>query len=412
MLISYFRTSALSKIHRAPARNLASLCLTRFTERINMRPRSTPGHVVAWLLWQSAASSASVVPSVKQATILGDMADPSINRDSCAAATERIVGRALWTCRDSQGYNSDGVPGLPLWSSSASWSNFESDGTPSTNMYGTNDKKPFYVYGANECGSSTAGECSDGTRYALWPNSPPLVVHDPSDGVVTAYTWIPKAHIKGLTVVGDPNPATSLYKITYDTSTASTDQNTLPNVTLVEEDFWAASTVPYGAYGNVIRDGTVYLYGQPASKILFLAKVSTDSIEDPSQYQFYVDGEWTGTVPSVNDTSANISNGSAGGQGTYYYSSLWDSYVWIGASGGVGADFMVTTAPNPEGPWEEPTLLYSGASGNGSLGAYSTQANPALNEPGKNEIYLTYTKQNEVDGVAKYETPLIQVEFS
>lgn len=133
-------------------------------------------------------------PTVKSISIKGIMADPAINRDSCGST--RINDRIFWTCRDSQPYNSNGIPVLPLWSSSASWSNFNADGTPGLLQYGGGgSRKPYFPLTAGECNGNTAGACGDGTRYAIWPDSPPLVASTVNN-VVTAYTWITKQHIK------------------------------------------------------------------------------------------------------------------------------------------------------------------------------------------------------------------------
>jgi hypothetical protein len=96
-----------------------------------------------------------------------------------------------------------------------------------------------------------------------------------------------------------------------------------------------------------VQGGTAYLWGQGSDKNVALARVSVGSIEDASQYEFYVNGSWTSKKPALGNTAAKIENASAGGQGTYYYSQPWQSYVWIGQAGiSVSADFYITTAPH------------------------------------------------------------------
>jgi hypothetical protein len=155
-----------------------------------------------------------------------------------------------------------------------------------------------------------------------------------------------------------------------------------------------------------------YLYGQ-ANGTVSLAKVSADAVEDLAQYEYYVNGAWTKSKPSIGQDGIAIANASGGGQGTYYYSQPWRSYVWIGGPPTPGADFYITTAPKPEGPWIEPFQLYTGVNGDYFLGAYSLQANPSLtNNPMNNSIFLTYTK-NDLDqqNVNVYTTPLVYVEW-
>lgn len=149
------------------------------------------------LLLQGASSSAiskrAFTPTVKSATVIGNVADPAINRDSCGST--RVSDRAFWTCRDSQPFDSNGAPTLPLWATSASWSNINADGTPDLLQYGGGGSRdPYFPYTAGECNTNSAGSCADGSRYAIWPDSPPLVTST-NGNVVTAYTWIRKAHI-------------------------------------------------------------------------------------------------------------------------------------------------------------------------------------------------------------------------
>ncbi|KAI8624585.1 hypothetical protein F5Y19DRAFT_467688 [Xylariaceae sp. FL1651] len=347
-------------------------------------------------------------PTVKSATIVGNVADPAINRDSCGSS--RFGTRAFWTCRDSQPYDSNGLPTLPLWSSSASWSNFNADGTPALQQYGGDgSRNPYFPYTADECNGNSAGSCSDGTRYALWPDSPPLVTST-ANNIVTAYTWIRKTHIKGDLSTNDPDPATSLYKMAYNLGTA--DQNALPTVTLVNENFWLYGSIPYGAYGGVVQNGIAYLFGKPSNGVIALAKVPVGSIENQSQYQYWVNGAWTSSLPGINTANINIPNVSAGGQGTYYFSTYWNKWVWIGQAGiSVSADFFITTADSITGPWETATNFYSGQNGNYFLGAYSLQAHPGLNPSGTttNEIYISYTKNDVVSNTNVYTTPLIHI---
>ncbi|KAI1366319.1 hypothetical protein F5Y08DRAFT_337711 [Xylaria arbuscula] len=384
----------------------------------------------------STISKRAFTPTVKSATVIGNVADPAINRDSCGST--RVGDRVFWTCRDSQPFDSNGVPILPLWASSASWSNINADGTPDLLQYGGGGSQdPYFPYQADECNTNTAGSCADGTRYALWPDSPPLVTS--TDGnAVTAYTWIPITPIQPFYLVhtnhftgfylanaivilidssfstSDPDPATSLYKMTY--SLDNSDRDALPTVSLVDENFWLYGGIPYGAYGSVVKDGTAYLFGKPSNGNIALAKVPAGSIEDKSQYQYWVNGAWTSSLPGLNDATVNIPNVSAGGQGTYYFSDFWNKWVWIGQAGiSVSADYFITTADEITGPWESSVNFYTGETGTYPLGAYTLQAHPGLNSGGStatNEIYISHTKNDAYADTALYSTPLIHIEWN
>ena len=373
------------------------------------------------------APRAAVSPMMASANVVANVTDISVSRDSCGSAL--FGSRVLWTCRDTEPYDaSTGQSSLPLITNSASWTDQGSSGPSLTtgttvgagstgsntilNMYGGNPTTlpAFFPVQADQC--PTNGVCSDGTRWAVWPNQPPLVTGTDSSGNIVGYTFIPNSHLNGLTSL-NPEPSCTLFETSYSSSSSSDD---LPTVSIVNENFWAAGQISYGSYGGVVNDGTAYLYGQTdQNKGTTLAKVPAGSITDLSQYQYYVDGAWTSTMPGINDTSAIITNAGAGGQGTFYYSTYYSSYIWIGqAAISVSADFYITTAPAPEGPWITPYLLYSGANGDSGLGGYSLQANPALLPSGdasENAIYLTWTQDFQTSTYGAYVTPLVYLTF-
>ncbi|KAJ5763706.1 hypothetical protein N7533_002387 [Penicillium manginii] len=295
--------------------------------------------------------------------VVGILADSSLNRDSCGSSL--FGDRALWVCRDTQHYDSDGIPNLPIFTSSASWSDLVTGGGSQLTMYGDNQDNSFYPLVPGNCDDNQAGICSDGTRYPLWANAPPLVTSSDSSGT-TGYTWISNSHISGLSDL-IPHPSVALYRVSYTTGASG-----LPKVELINEAFWAENDIPFGTYGGVVQDDVVYIWGQA-----------------------------TGGLCESRTRTRCQRRGQIG------------SFVWIGqASNSVSADFYITTSPAPEGPWTEPVQFYSGVNGNYSLGAYTLQANPALSLPDSNEVYLTYTKTDAVgDNVALYTTPLIRVEW-
>lgn len=371
-----------------------------------------------------------VRPSFSSVTLLGDAVDRDLQRDSCGSV--KWGSRALWTCRDTEFLVNQSIPALvynssllAFASSSASYTNFNADGTPAIIavtddqygydhelvMYGNNHLESFYPLTDDECNDNAAGNCGDGTRFALWPSVPPTVTSTDDSGSITAYTFIRVEHITNQLGVVDPDPPTSLYKLT-----SSSDDNTLPAVTLVNQNFWGLNEFAYGDYGVMTHDNTLYLYAETSQYKIALAKVPTSSVEDSSAYQFYVDGTWSSSKPAnVNVTGAYLDHPGAGGQGTYFYSEYYNTFVWLGqAAASVSPELYVSTAPAPEGPWIEPYLLHTFPSGNYTLGAYSFQAHPALvSDLSSNEMYVSYTKNNALgDNFAVYETPLYKVEFA
>lgn len=183
----------------------------------------------------------AVTPVLSAASQVATASDPYWNRDSCTSV--RVQYRELWTCRD--GFGSSGE----FYSSTASWSNFN-NGPDIQNgqlyLYG-DDNGEYFKNQANECGP-TAGICGNNTRYAIWPDSPPLVVNG-ANNAVKMYTWITNQYLNQSTLAQlIPNPSTSLYRSDYSPANQGTSK-TLPPSTLVNETFWAPKAIPYGSYG-------------------------------------------------------------------------------------------------------------------------------------------------------------------
>lgn len=377
----------------------------------------------------------AATPQVKTVTYIANVTDPALNRDSCGSV--RLGKRVLWTCRDTMYYNAATKQSqFPIYVSTAGWTNLSNAGGPAikktggpvgagstgknaiVQMYGNPNPtglKEYYPLASDEC-NTNHGFCSDGTRWALWPNQPPLVTASNAAGSAIGYTIIQKAHIAGLQLVPPIEPAFSLYRIYYNANQAT---NSLPRVDLISEEFWKPGEIGFGNYGGFVRNGIAYLYGRgDQSGGTVLAKVPAGLITNRLAYQYYnySSGTYSPLLSPtlINDTTVTIPNAGAGGQGTFYYSSYYNLYIWIGQSVfSVVADFWMCTAPTPEGPWTAPVLIFQGANGDDTfISSYSLQAHTSLlpsgNAASENGIYLTWTQQNTN---TPYVTPLVYVQF-
>lgn len=381
-------------------------------------------HLLHVLCFGALVTNAAVYPKVKSTTLYGPATDPALVRDSCGSVAWN-TDRILWVCRDTQDLGSDGLPDFPVYTSSASYTNLNKDGsipwktvgsnefnyTSELIMYGNNHDKAFYPLTYDECNDNEAGQCGDTSRYALWPDTSPMVTVINADGSIVAYTVIRKSHILPdlSTVVNDP--AASLYRVYWDPQTGEKSK-TLPQVEMVNETFWGQGEFAYGNYGNVMRNGTCFLYAKSDAGVISLARVSVGKVEDKSQYEYWVDGKWDKQMPNINRTGLNVP-ATAGGQGTFYYDDAMESYVWIGQPGfSVAPDFFITTAPEPWGPWIQPQHILTAQSGNYSLGAYSMQAHPAMRaNPFSKDIYVSYTKNDIIGNRNLYTQPVYRIEW-
>jgi hypothetical protein len=310
--------------------------------------------------------------------VLGLVGDPGLNRDS--GGSTRFGDRVLWTYRDTQLCEPTGkVQTLPIITSTASWSDLDTlqpcHGDPlSTNVlhqYGHNRTDEAFFPNLPHICQSPAGNLTSGERVALWPDTPPLVTHEAPDGSdIVAYSWIRRSHIGTGTdlTVKTPNPATILYKTHHHSSRwrPADSHHALPSVSVVADSFWNQGEIPFGAYGNLRHpsDGHVYLYGQTDEdgqpRVVSLARVPCEKVEDRAAYEYFVGGEWTREMPRMYQDGIALDKCGVGGQGTFFWNPHWRKFCWIGGDCFPGAETYLCMAPRPEGPWTDGWRFYTG----------------------------------------------------
>ncbi|KAF7323520.1 hypothetical protein MKEN_00571600 [Mycena kentingensis (nom. inval.)] len=347
---------------------------------------------VSYALLTPRNLTARATPAVKATTSYGSLNNNGLNRDSCTS-TAWSASNVLWTCRDTQQLNSAALrdrlrhpqPSIPQGFGS-----------------------PFYPLEGDQCPSS--GACSDGTRWVGWPDSGAAVVFN-LNGAVNAYAFIKRQHLSGLSTLNTPD--TTLYHV----SQSAADTSVMPGVSVATSKFWGANQVGYGSAASVLSGSFIYLYGTTPSGQLAVARSTLTgflgALTDKSTYEYYVNGAWTKSAPTTSTANIALSN-TRSAQGTIYFSPKWNSFVWIGGDGFPNANFYISTAPAPEGPWTSPTLFYTGALGTGSLPAYSAVAHPALTDGSGNYIFITWTKtiKNSAGTGDIYEQPLVRVDWA
>ncbi|KAJ6537369.1 hypothetical protein DFH09DRAFT_1042449 [Mycena vulgaris] len=348
----------------------------------------------------------AVTPVVASTTSYGSLNNQGLNRDSCSSSL--WSNKVLWVCRDTQPFSSNGQPGLPVIANTASYSALPSDRSNPQPLVLSSPQgfgSLFYQLEGDECPQS--GACSDGTRWVGWPDTGPVVTFRGPNGTANAYAFIARQHLSGLAV--ENTPSYSLYHVI-----SQSPGTTIPASSLAISSFWSTTQIGYGSAASVVNNGFAYLYGATSNGKLALARAALTgflgSLEDHSIYEYYVNGAWTRTVPVSSNPGIPLANTSSA-QGTIYWSPKWQSYVWIGGDGFPDANFRISTAPNPEGPWTAPQQFYSGAVGTGSLPAYSAVAHPSLTDGTGNYIFLTWTKTSPSAGGDIYDQPLVRVDW-
>ncbi|KAJ7766196.1 hypothetical protein B0H16DRAFT_1413007 [Mycena metata] len=369
----------------------------------------------------SLEARTTITPTVAKVTEYGNLIDPGLNRDSCSS-TYWAPNKVLWVCRDTQQAFKNGTIGAVLVANTVSYSTMPSppsDPNPLLLHTPQGYGPLFYPFNADECPAPTgcgegvcgAGFCADGTRWVGWPDTTPVVTLRAPLGVVNAYGWMAQQRLTGLEVLNQTG--WTLYHVTSGIDLLG---NSIPKAVSQIESFWKVDQIGYGTAANLVHDGYAYLYGATPGRRLALARApligAIPSLEDHSIYEYWVNGKWTHTAPVSSDPTIVLENTSAI-QGTIYYSPKWKSFVSIGGDGFPDANFIISTAPNPEGPWSTPVQFYSGSIGNGTLPAYSAIAHPGMTDGTGDYIMLTWTKTFLYPGgeFNVYEAPLIRVDW-
>ncbi|KAJ7139251.1 hypothetical protein C8R44DRAFT_659570 [Mycena epipterygia] len=349
----------------------------------------------------------AVTPVVASTTSYESLNTGGLSRDSCTSTL--WSSNVLWVCRDTEQISSTGTVGLPLIANTASYSTLPNPPSNPQPLVLTSPQgfgSLFFPLESDECPSF--GACSDGTRWVGWPDTAPVVTFRGTGGAVNAYAFMGKKHLSGLTVLN--TPSYTLYHVISQSADGS-----IPASTVDISSFWSTTQIGYGSAASVVNNGFAYLYGATSNGKLALARAALTGflgdLEDKSLYEYYVNGAWTTTAPAASDSTIPLPNTSSV-QGTIYWSPKWSSYVWIGGNGFPNANFLISTSPNPEGPWTAATQFYSGAVGIGSLPAYSAVAHPSLTDGTGNYIFITWTRtiQNSA-GSDIYDTPLVRVDW-
>ncbi|KAJ7256209.1 hypothetical protein B0H12DRAFT_1112786 [Mycena haematopus] len=353
-----------------------------------------------------SATALAVTPVVSSTTSYGSLVSSGLSRDSCTSSA--WSGNALWVCRDTEQITSSGQVVLPVIVNTASFSPLPNPPTNPQPLVLSSPQgfgSPYYPLESDEC--PPYGVCGDGTRWVGWPDTGPVVTFAGTGGAVNAYAFIGRKHLSGLTVVN--TPSYSLYHV------ISQSAGPIPNASVLVSSFWSTTQIGYGSAASVVNNGYAYLYGATPNGKLAVARAALTgflgALDSKSIYQYYVNGAWTATAPSSTDSTIPLPNTSSV-QGTIYWSAKWSSYVWIGGDSFPDANFYISTAPNPEGPWTAATLFYTGVVGVGSLPAYSTVAHPSLTDGTGNYIFISWTRTivNSA-GVDVYDQPLVRVDW-
>jgi hypothetical protein len=174
------------------------------------------------------------------------------------------------------------------------------------------------------------------------------------------------------------------------------------------EPWWGDVGVTYDAL-----DQNVYVFGHgpgaaALSNYVFLAKVLAANATDVSQYQYWnaATSTWTsqrfanGQLGSLAVSSAQaIFPANALGQSNAFWSTYYNTWMFVYGTSFGYSDVMVMTAPKLEGPWTTGfTIASTCPNQTCSAIRYAIAPHPEFDPSGKT-LLVTWTDSNSIYGV-------------
>lgn len=121
----------------------------------------------------------------------------------------------------------------------------------------------------------------------------------------------------------------------------------------------------------------LYLYGvrdYGHNKESVLARVRPDQLKNDDDWQFFTGSEWSSEMDEAGTIADNVSV-----EYSVHRTAVGD-YAMVSQKGGAGPEVQVRRAPSPEGPWSEPTTVWSAPENKGQDLAYNAKAHPELSD--------------------------------
>jgi hypothetical protein len=141
------------------------------------------------------------------------------------------------------------------------------------------------------------------------------------------------------------------------------------------------------------KSNFVYIYGIMEEigedyhrKYMILARVPEVDIDDFYQWRFLTDQGWSSSFTEAAKLCGRMANEYA-----VSFQPALQQYIAVYSDGGISRDLVARTAPEPEGPWSDPNLLYQcpEAKWHENFFCYAAKAHPAVS-PAFDELIVSY----------------------
>jgi hypothetical protein len=121
-------------------------------------------------------------------------------------------------------------------------------------------------------------------------------------------------------------------------------------------------------------------------KYMILARVPEADIGDFSQWRFFANGRWSPKYSEATRLCGNMAN-----EYSVSFQPALQKYITVYSDQGISKDLVARLAPEPQGPWSDPLLLYQcpEVQWYENIFCYAAKAHPAISLT-SDELIVTY----------------------
>ncbi|KAK9333378.1 hypothetical protein V1520DRAFT_359870 [Lipomyces starkeyi] len=166
----------------------------------------------------------------------------------------------------------------------------------------------------------------------------------------------------------------------------SPDKSKLIATRLMNEPFFRGGVL-WGSFDTVVDHDYVYLYGSQDGHI-YCARVPKNRMTEKSAYEFWNKDRWTKDESQKSELFWKLQSGSV------FWSQYYKCFVMVGCTMWADNKIIMRSAPRPEGPWTNDTLLYQLYKPQSGIN-YCVNAHPwAFPESNGGQLLVSWTDQH------------------
>ncbi|KAK9478252.1 hypothetical protein V1514DRAFT_331430 [Lipomyces japonicus] len=176
-------------------------------------------------------------------------------------------------------------------------------------------------------------------RYLIWSFSP-IVEVEPGEGWIFFY----KGRTQSQNLADNLDFGVDVARVSMTPDREVTVSRPL-NKSLFDKD-----EVQWGSWDALVVDQFIYMYGTQAGHV-YVARVPKVNPLNKSAYEYWGNGKWSRDSSSKTGLFWRLQSGSV------FWSKFYKSFIMVGCTMWADNKIIMRSAPRPEGPWTNDTLL-------------------------------------------------------